>query len=70
MPFFDFECKKCGTVVNHMMKWSEDMHKHIDKCEECGKKNFERLITVSNSKTRELSSEERDANDLIGHSWR
>ena len=44
MPFFDFECKKCGNVKTEMMKWSEDMHEHIDKCE-CGEKEYKRLIT-------------------------
>ena len=66
MPFFDFECKKCGNVKTEMMKWSEDMHEHIDKCE-CGEKEYKRLITVSWGYTRDLSAhkEEREAEKLI-----
>ncbi len=45
------------------------MHKHIDKCE-CGAKDFKRIITVSHSKTADIDDETRQANDMIGHSWR
>ena len=64
MPYFDFECKKCGNTVNHLMKWSEDMHKHIDKCE-CGAKKWKNIISVSHSKTT-VSDEDRGAYDLMG----
>lgn len=68
MPYFDFECKKCGKVVNELMKWSEDMHKHIDKCE-CGAKKWKRIITVSHSKIGDIDAETREANDMIGRGW-
>ena len=64
MPFFDFECKKCGKVSNHLLSWSKTMHKKIGKCE-CGAKDFKHIITVSYSYTRDLSSEEREAEKLI-----
>jgi len=65
MPFFDFECNKCGKVVTHLMKWAKDMEKHIDKCE-CGKNDFKKIITVVASKTS-VSDEDRAAYDLIGN---
>jgi putative FmdB family regulatory protein len=69
MPIFDFECKKCGTVVAEICKWSEDMHEHIDKCEDCGELDFKRIITVSWAYTRDLTGrdgkEMREAEKLI-----
>ena len=65
MPFFDFECKKCGKVKTEMCKWSKTMHKKIGKCE-CGEKDFKRIITVGWGYTRDLTREEREANDLVG----
>ena len=69
MPFFDFECKKCGKVKTEMMNWSKTMHKKVPKCE-CGAKNFKHIITVSWQYTRDLSGkkvskEEREAEKLI-----
>ena len=68
MPFFDFECKKCGEIKSELIKYSEDMHKHIDKCE-CGAKSYKRLMTVSWGYTRDLTGhdkeEKREAEKLI-----
>ena len=67
MPFFDFECKKCGNVKTEMMKWSEDMHEHIDKCE-CGAKDFKRIHSVSWQYKKDLTTgheERREADKLI-----
>lgn len=69
MPFFDFECKKCGKTVNALMPWSEQMHKMVARCT-CGARDFKHIITVSWGYNRDLtgrkvSKEERDAEKLI-----
>jgi|TARA_B100000959_G_scaffold177489_1_gene185678 putative FmdB family regulatory protein len=66
MPFFDFECKKCGEVKSELIKYSEDMHKHIDKCE-CGAKSYKRLMTVSWGYKQDLTTgheERREADKM------
>ena len=67
MPFFDFECKKCGKVKTELMKYSTDMHEHIDKCE-CGAKDFKRIHSVSWGYKKDLSAgheERREADKMI-----
>ena len=64
MPIYDFECKKCGKIKTEMMKWSKTMHRKVPKCE-CGAKSFKQIISVSYQYTRDLSSEEREAEKLI-----
>ena len=66
MPIFDFECKKCGEVRTEMIKYSEDMHKHIDKCE-CGAKTYKRIHNVSWGYKKDLTfgHEERRAADKM-----
>ena len=71
MPIFDFECKICGEVKEEFGLWSEDMHLYIDKCEECGAKDFKRILTVSWGYTKDLTTgheERREADKLVNKS--
>lgn len=43
MPIYEYQCTKCGKVVEAIQKFSDDP---LTKCEECGGK-LEKLISKS-----------------------
>jgi putative FmdB family regulatory protein len=43
MPLYEYECLKCGKVIEAIQKFSDDP---LTECEECGGK-LEKLISKS-----------------------
>jgi len=43
MPLYEYECSKCGKVIEAIQKFSDDP---LTKCEECGGR-LEKLISKS-----------------------
>jgi putative FmdB family regulatory protein len=43
MPLYEYQCQKCGKVIEALQKFSDDP---LTKCEECGGR-LEKLISKS-----------------------
>lgn len=68
MPVFDFECQGCGETKEETIKWSKDMADKLDPCE-CGAKNWKRIYSFASSKTREISDEMRQTEEMCDAKW-
>ena len=43
MPFYEYQCKRCGHTLESMQKVND---KPLRKCPECGKQSLERLMSA------------------------
>ena len=54
MPYYEFECKRCGRRFTVEESFAEH-NRHKEKCPKCGSKRVEQLISSVHAKTSKKS---------------
>ena len=55
MPFYDYECKDCGTTFTEQETFEEHERRRNLKCPECGSRRTHQLVPASHVQTSKKS---------------